>query len=77
MCGFNGRNTWFVASGDPQPDNAIAQSDKLEIEVVEVFWLAISRPPNLLFGLLKQHLGGRSLRNNEEVKIAVREWLRI
>jgi hypothetical protein len=49
----------------------------LEIKAAEVFSLAISGPPNLLFGLLKQRLGGRSLRNNEEVKIAVREWFRM
>ena len=30
-----------------------------------------------LFGLLKQHFGGRRLQSNEEVEIAVREWLRI
>jgi IS5 family transposase len=30
-----------------------------------------------LFGLLQQHLGGRRLQSNEEVEMAVREWLRI
>jgi hypothetical protein len=68
-----------------QHDNATPHSAHQTQELLQLFhWELLDCPPYSpdlalldfhLFGPLKQHLGGRRFHNNEEVEMAVREWL--
>ena len=43
---------------------------------VALLWIFVPQPPSLL-GLLKEKVEGHRFHNNEEVEVAVREWLRM
>jgi hypothetical protein len=70
-----------------QHNNATPHSTRRTQELLQSFrWELLDHPPYSpdlappdfhLFGPLKQHLGGRLFHNNEEVEIAVDEWLRM